>query len=77
MEKEYSSRMESALKQADQCWQKAVSVAPDFVERYLVLCEELLTSKYEVQGDEFRSYCRAKGLKLDPLLHHNTWVSMK
>ncbi len=74
-EGEDMNRMERALVLADKCWEKAYRVAPDFVEKYLELAEELLLTKMEVQGDEFREYCNTKGLSRDPLLHPNVWVS--
>ena len=45
-----SDRMERALILADKCWEKANNTAPEFVERYLELCEELLATKPFVQG---------------------------
>jgi len=70
-----SARMERALILADKCWEKANNTAPEFVERYLELCEELLTTKPLVQGDEFREYCNMYKLYRDSKLHPNVWVS--
>ena len=70
-----SDRMERALILADKCWEKANNTAPEFVERYLELCEELLTTKPFVQGDEFREYCKLHKLYRDSKLHPNVWVS--
>jgi hypothetical protein len=69
------TRMEKALVMADKCWGKANRVAPEFVERYLELAEELLATRPTVRGDEFRSYCNTHKLKRDSRLHPNTWVS--
>ena len=49
------TRMEKALLMADRCWEKAHQTAPEFVERYLELAEELLLTKPTVRGDEFKS----------------------
>jgi hypothetical protein len=70
-----TERMEKALALADKCWEKAYAVAPEFVETYLELAEELLTFKPLVTGDEFREYCSKKGLRRPPTLHPNVWVS--
>lgn len=70
-----SERMQDALDLADKCWSKAVNTSPLFVERYLELAEELLSSKLLVTGDEFREYCRNNHLFRPPELHHNVWVS--
>ena len=70
-----TERMEEALALADKCWKKANAVAPEFVETYLELAEELLTLKPLVTGDEFREYCSKKGLRRPPTLHPNVWVS--
>jgi len=70
-----SDRMERALILADKCWEKANNTAPEFVERYLELCEELLATKPFVQGDEFREYCKLHRLYRDSKLHPNVWVS--
>lgn len=69
------TRMERALVMADKCWEKANNTAPEFVERYLELAEELLATKPAVRGDEFRSYCMRHKLKRDHRLHPNVWVS--
>jgi len=68
-------RMEAALALADQCWGRANRIKPEFVERYLELAEQLLLTKPEVSGDEFREYCAIHGLYRPEELHHNTWVS--
>lgn len=68
-------RMDNALSLADKCWGKAYVAAPDFVERYFELAEQLLTTKQVVTGDEFREYCRNNRLFLPANLHPNTWVS--
>ena len=70
-----SERMDNALALADKCWEKAYATAPEFVERYLELAEELLTKKQLVTGDEFREYCYKNGLHRPPALHPNVWVS--
>ena len=70
-----TDRMENAIKLAEKCWGKAMTANPEFVERYLELAEELLSSKREVLGDEFRYYCRENMLFRPAKLHHNTWVS--
>jgi len=70
-----TDRMENAIKLAEKCWGKAMTANPEFVERYLELAEELLLSKREVLGDEFRDYCRETMLFRPAKLHHNTWVS--
>lgn len=69
-----SLRMQNAMELADKCWERAMSVSPAFVERYLTLCEQLLLSRPEVPGDEFRAYCRRNGLVKPAALHHNVWV---
>jgi hypothetical protein len=48
-------RMENAMALAETCWQKAMDKNPDFVERYLELAEELLSTKHQVTGDELES----------------------
>jgi hypothetical protein len=75
MTKTSNTRMEDALALADLCWSKASGQFPEFVERYLELAEELLLSKPQVTGDEFREHCRANGLYRPQGLHHNVWVS--
>ena len=75
LEHEMTSRMENALALADKCWEKANKVDPEFVERYLELAEQLLTSKSVVLGDEFREYCANNRLFRPPTLHPNVWVS--
>jgi hypothetical protein len=70
-----SVRMENAMNLAETCWEKAMARNPDFVERYLELAEELLSSKLKVTGDEFREYCAKNGLNRPPNLHPNVWVS--
>ena len=70
-----STRMENAMIAADRLWGKAMAVAPAFVERYLELCEQLLTERPYVRGDVFREYCRDKGLVRPARLHPNVWVS--
>lgn len=70
-----SERMDNALALADKCWEKAYATAPEFVERYLELAEELLAKKQLVTGDEFREYCYKNGLHRPPALHPNVWVS--
>lgn len=70
-----SERMENALALADKCWEKAYKVAPEFVERYLELAEELLMKRQIVTGDEFREYCYRNGLHRPATLHPNVWVS--
>jgi hypothetical protein len=67
--------MTNALTLADKCWGKAVRTSPDFVHRYLELAEELLASKQQVLGDEFREYCSKKLLFRPAELHPNVWVS--
>jgi hypothetical protein len=70
-----SERMDNALALADKCWAKANKTNPEFVERYLELAEQLLTTKPLVLGDEFREHC-AKNLLFRPKeLHPNVWVS--
>ena len=69
------TRMEKALLMADRCWEKAHQTAPEFVERYLELAEELLLTKPTVRGDEFKSYCNTHKLARDSRLHPNVWVS--
>ena len=73
--KTMSIRMELALELADKCWSKANNTNPEFVERYLELAEELLSSKPLVTGDEFREYCARSGLRRPKGLHPNVWVS--
>jgi hypothetical protein len=68
-------RMENAMLLAETCWEKAMEQNPEFVERYLELAEELLTSKNQVTGDEFREYCASNGLGRPSNLHPNVWVS--
>jgi hypothetical protein len=70
-----SERMENAMELAEKCWEKAYKTAPDFVERYLELAEQLLVSKPEVLGDEFREYCSNNKLHRPATLHPNVWVS--
>ena len=70
-----SERMRAAMVLADKCWEKAYAVEPEFVEQYLSFAEELLTSKSEVQGDDFRFYCKSRGLDRPESLHPNVWVS--
>jgi hypothetical protein len=70
-----TDRMTNALALADKCWGKAVRTSPDFVHRYLELAEELLASKQQVLGDEFREYCSKKLLFRPAELHPNVWVS--
>ena len=70
-----SERMQAAMVLADKCWEKAYAVEPEFVEQYLSFAEELLTSKSEVQGDDFRFYCKSRGLDRPESLHPNVWVS--
>jgi len=70
-----SERMKAAMVLADKCWEKAYAVEPEFVEQYLSFAEELLTSKSEVQGDDFRFYCKSRGLDRPESLHPNVWVS--
>lgn len=70
-----NDRMSNALELADKCWGKAYNRAPDFVEAYLDLAQNLLTSKAAVTGDEFREHCRVNCLFRPPELHHNVWVS--
>ena len=67
--------MESALQLADKCWKKANETEPAFVEEYLKLAEQLLTSKPIVLGDEFRNYCSKNKLFRPETLHPNVWVS--
>lgn len=67
--------MDLAFQQAQACWETAYKCAPDFVERYLELSEQLLLQKLFVRGDEIKAYCLSRGLRLPPALHHNTWVS--
>ncbi len=68
-------RMENALALADKCWEKANKSNPEFVERYLELAEQLLTSKPVVLGDEFREHCGKNLLFRPKELHPNVWVS--
>jgi hypothetical protein len=68
-------RMREAFRLAAQCWGRAYRVAPEFVERYLTLCAELLMCQRFVEGDTFRSHCSKRGLLRDIRLHHNVWVS--
>lgn len=70
-----TERMDNALALADKCWEKAYNVAPEFVEGYLSLAEELLVSKPLVTGDEFREFCSKRGLRRPASLHPNVWVS--
>ena len=70
-----ANRMEDALRLADKCWGKAYRSAPEFVERYFVLSEQLLLSRPVAMGDEFRSHAKTNLLFLPVILHHNTWVS--
>ena len=70
-----SERMQAAMVLADKCWEKAYAKEPEFVEQYLSFAEELLTSKSEVQGDDFRFYCKSRGLVRPESLHPNVWVS--
>ncbi len=70
-----SPRMENALFLADVCWSKANQTSPEFVENYLQLAEELLLTKPEVTGDEFRAYCAKNRLYRPKELHPNVWVS--
>lgn len=70
-----SARMENAIALAEHCWEKAYRAEPEFVERYLELSHDLLQTKPELTGDEFREHC-AKNLLFRPkTLHHNVWVS--
>lgn len=71
----FSERMDNALDLADKCWEKAYKAAPIFVMRYLELAEQLLESKPQVTGDEFRDYCARNKLFRPVELHHNVWVS--
>ena len=68
-------RMENALTLADKCWESAAKKNPEFVERYLELAEELLLSKLQVTGDEFRERCAQRKLYRPMGLHPNVWVS--
>lgn len=70
-----SSRMQEAIKLADQCWRRASRAEPAFVAEYLNHAEGLLISRPVVMGDEFRSHCAKNMLFLPKTLHHNTWVS--
>ena len=70
-----SKRMELAMNAADSLWEKALVVAPDFVYRYLELCEQLLLSKPTVTGDEYRAYCSRHGLIRPAVLDSRVWVS--
>ena len=70
-----SERINNALARADKCWSKANKTNPEFVERYLELAEQLLTSKPLVLGDEFREYCANNKLFRPKELHPNVWVS--
>ena len=60
---------------ADKCWGKANKAEPKFVETYMTLAEELLSSKPTVTGDEFRDYCANHKLFRPATLHPNVWVS--
>ena len=68
-------RMDNAYELAQKCWAKAYNTSPEFVEGYLELAKELLTSKPLVLGDEFRANCRVRGLARPKELHPNVWVS--
>ena len=70
-----SERMENAMDLAEKCWQSAYKKSPDFVEKYLELAEQLLTSKPVVMGDEFREHCANNKLHRPFNLHPNVWVS--
>lgn len=70
-----SIRVENALNLAEKCWEKAIEQNPEFVERYIELAENLLVSKPQVTGDEFREYCADNGLRRPANLHPNVWVS--
>ena len=67
--------MDRALLMADRCWETAYRIAPEFVEDYLRISHTLLKTKPEVQGDEFREYCKDNGLQRPAWLHPNVWVS--
>jgi len=67
--------MKNAIALADKCWEKAVAVAPDFVERYFEINEQYLMSRSIVNGDEFTKACRRKGLQAPKGVHSNVWVS--
>jgi len=43
-------RMDNAYELAQKCWAKAYNTSPEFVEGYLELAKELLTSKPLVLG---------------------------
>lgn len=73
--KDDGDRMKRAMSLADKCWAKAMAISPEFVESYLQFSEELLVQRPLVMGDEFREYCRRKGLRRPSGLHHNVWVS--
>lgn len=70
-----SARLLNAFKQAEECWERAVAVDPEFVEMYLELAQCLLEANEVVTGDAFRSFCAQRGLRRPPTLHPNTWVS--
>lgn len=70
-----STRMQNALQLADKCWEKAYKTAPDFVEQYLEVAEQLLSSRPVVTGDEFRRACRDANVFKPIGLHPNVWVS--
>lgn len=68
-------RMELAMDAADRCLEHLMHESPEFVERYLLLSEELLRVFPYVTGDKFKSHCNGAGLFLPKGLHHNSWVS--
>ena len=70
-----SERMQNALDLAAKCWSSAMKTDPEFVTTYLSHAEELLMTKPQILGDEFRGYCAEKRLFRPAKMHHNVWVS--
>lgn len=68
-------RMQRAMYLADECWEKAMNVSPDFVRGYLRVAEELLLCNPQVSGDQFKRACVERRVLLPEGLHPNTWVS--
>ena len=70
-----SARMDFAYERGNDLWRGAIVKEPYFVEDYLDFSEDLLLSKQEVRGDEFKEYCEQRGLSRPATLNHNVWVT--
>lgn len=70
-----SERMDFAFGLGEDLWRGAIVKYPLFVEDYLDFGEDLLLSKREVRGDEFKAYCEKRGLIKPAALNHNVWVT--